>query len=173
MRNRIRHVTQALGAAAVLAALALLAACATPTAAPPAAQMTDARALGASGAGTEWPDTRWWARYGDAELDRLIERALQSQPSLQVVQTRLRVAEAAVRASDAARGPQAQVTGDLTYQRFSENGLVPPTLGGETRWVGNLHLGAGWELDLFGRQRAALDSAVGQLRAAQADAQAA
>ena len=166
-------MTQALGAAAVLAALALLAACATPTAAPPAAQMTDARALGASGAGTEWPDTRWWARYGDAELDRLIERALQSQPSLQVVQTRLRVAEAAVRASDAARGPQAQVTGDLTYQRFSENGLVPPTLGGETRWVGNLQLGAGWELDLFGRQRAALDSAVGQLRAAQADAQAA
>jgi NodT family efflux transporter outer membrane factor (OMF) lipoprotein len=158
---------------ALLAALALLAACATPTPAPPAAPMTDARQLGAGDAATPWPDARWWTRYGDAGLDQLIERALQNQPSLQLVQARVRVAEAALRASDAARGPQAQVSGDMTYQRFSENGLVPPQLAGENRWVNNLQVGAGWELDLFGRQRAALDAAVGQWRAALADAQAA
>jgi NodT family efflux transporter outer membrane factor (OMF) lipoprotein len=158
---------------AVIAALALLAACATPTPAPTPTPMVDAGRLGASGASTPWPDARWWTRYGDAELGQLIERALQNQPSLHVVQMRARVAEAAVRASDAVRGPQAQASGDMTYQRFSENGLVPPSLGGETRWVNNLQVGASWELDLFGRQRAALDAAVGQLRAAQADAQAA
>jgi hypothetical protein len=36
-----------------------------------------------------------------------------------------------------------------------------------------LRLAASWELDLFGRQRAALDAAIGQQRAAEADAQAA
>ena len=173
MKTHLSHLPHALGSVAAASALALLAACATPTPAPPAAPMADARQLGAGGAATEWPDARWWARYGDTELDQLIERALQSQPSLQAVQTRLRVAEAAVRASDAARGPQAQASAELTYQRFSENGLVPPQLAGAERSVNNLQIGAGWELDLFGRQRAALDAAVGQMRAAQADAQAA
>ena len=173
MNTRLSRLPHVLGSAAAALALTLLAACATPTAAPPAAPMADARQLGATGSATDWPDARWWTRYGDTGLDRLIEQALQSQPSLQAVQTRLRVAEAAVRASDAARGPQAQASGDLTYQRFSENGLVPPQLAGANRWVNNLQVGAGWELDLFGRQRAALDAAVGQLRAAQADAQAA
>ncbi len=168
LRSLRRH-----GAASAVVAASLLAACATPAPSPPALPLADARQLGASATSAEWPHARWWTRYGDAELDRLMERALRSQPSLQVVQARLRVAEAAVRASDAARGPQAHVTGDFTYQRFSEHGLLPPPLAGESRWVNMLQLGGGWELDLFGRQRAALDAAIGQWRAAEAEAQAA
>ncbi|MES2088826.1 MAG: efflux transporter outer membrane subunit, partial [Pseudomonadota bacterium] len=41
------------------------------------------------------------------------------------------------------------------------------------RDTGTLQLEGEWELDLFGRQRALLDAAIGQSRAAQADAQAA
>jgi hypothetical protein len=47
------------------------------------------------------------------------------------------------------------------------------TAGRHDRWNNSAQLGVGWEPDLFGRQRAALDAAIGQQRAAQADAQAA
>lgn len=40
-------------------------------------------------------------------------------------------------------------------------------------WNNSATIGASWELDLFGRQRAALDTAIGQLQAGRADAQAA
>jgi NodT family efflux transporter outer membrane factor (OMF) lipoprotein len=46
-------------------------------------------------------------------------------------------------------------------------------LGGNVYDIANLQATASWDLDLFGKHRAALDAAVGQTRAAQADAQAA
>ena len=96
---------------ALIGAAVLLAACATPSAAPTAHALADSASLGAASGSHPWPDTRWWSRYGDNELDRLIDRALEGQPALQAVQARLRVAEAAVRGTDAARQPQAQRVG--------------------------------------------------------------
>jgi NodT family efflux transporter outer membrane factor (OMF) lipoprotein len=90
-----------------------------------------------------------------------------------VVQARIRVADAAVRSADAARKPQGALSADATYQRFNENGIYPPPLAGSNRWTADVTAGVNWELDLFGRQRATLDSAIGQWRATQADAQAA
>src|SRR5262245_23776577 len=170
-----REVSLTAGTAllAVLAAAVLLVGCATPTAAPPSPPLAQANDLGGAATSTNWPDARWWSRYGDATLDQLVDQALAGQPSLHVVQTRIRVADAAVRASDAARSPQAALSADATYQRFNENGIYPPPLAGSTRWTANVTAGVNWELDLFGRQRAALDSAIGQWRATQADEQAA
>lgn len=158
---------------AVLASALLLLGCATPTAAPPAPAIAQARDLGAQSTAMAWPDARWWARYDDAALDRLVDQALASQPSLQAVQARVRAADAAVRSTDAARRPHGTLGADATDQRFSENFIYPPPLAGSTRWTADLQAGVGWELDLFGRQRAALDAAIGRQRAAQADAQAA
>ncbi len=161
--------------AAVLATLAstVLLGCATPAAAPPTPAIAQASDLGALPAAIVWPDARWWARYGDATLERLVDQALAGQPSLQAVQARVRAAEAAVRGADAARRPHGTLSADATDQRFSENFIYPPPLAGSTRWTANAQAGAGWEIDLFGRQRAVLDAAIGQQRAAQADAQAA
>lgn len=158
---------------ALLASAVLLLGCATPSAAPPAPQIAQARDLGAASASTAWPDARWWSHYGDAALDQLVERALAGQPSLHVVQARVRVADAAVRSADAARDPHGALNADATYQRFNENGIYPPPLAGSTRWSADVRAGVNWELDLFGRQRAVLDAAIGQWRATQADAQAA
>jgi NodT family efflux transporter outer membrane factor (OMF) lipoprotein len=172
----VREVSLTAGTAvlAVLAASALLLmGCATPMAAPPSPALAQASEFGAAPATTPWPDRRWWSRYGDPTLERLVDQALAGQPALRAVQARIRVADAAVRAADAARQPQAALSADATDQRFSENGIFPPPLAGSTRWLANAQAGAGWELDLFGRQRAALDSAIGQWRAASADAQAA
>ena len=160
--------------AAVLAsAMLMLAGCANPGSVHPTRTVADARANGATDAATPWPAARWWSAYGDAGLDRLVEQALAGQPSLQTTQARLQQARAAVDAVGAARAPQVNGSVDLSDQRFTENGLVPPPLAGSTKWNNSVQLGASWELDLFGRQRAALDASIGQLRAAEAETQAA
>jgi len=173
--HSLREVSLTAGTAvlAVLASALLLLGCATPSAAPPSPVIAEARDLGAMAEATAWPEARWWARYGDTTLDQLVDQALVGQPSLHVVQARVRVADAAVRSADAARYPHGAATADATYQRFSENFIYPPPLGGAKVWTADVQAGVSWELDLFGRQRAALDSAIGQWRATQADAQAA
>ena len=159
---------------AVLATAALVAGCASTAGVAPAshALMQPAQA-GAAAADTPWPQADWWSAWGDTQLNGLIDKALASAPSMQTVQARLVQAQAAVDAAGAARAPQVNGSLDMSDQRFTKNGAVPPPLAGTIRWNNSATISASWELDLFGRQRAALASAIGQLRASQADAQAA
>jgi NodT family efflux transporter outer membrane factor (OMF) lipoprotein len=159
---------------AVLATAALVAGCASSAGVKPASQalMQPAQA-GAASPDTPWPQTDWWGVWGDPQLSGLIDRALASAPSMLTVQARLVQAQATVDVADAARRPQVNGSVDISDQRFTETGLIPPPLAGSVHWNNSATVGASWELDLFGRQRAALASAVGQLKASQADAQAA
>jgi len=167
------RLTTVTALAAVLALVLLLEGCASAGDTRPSRTLTPATELSAQAPTAPWPTARWWQAYGDAQLDRLVEQALAGQPTLQVAQARLRQAQAAAGAAEAARGPQVNATASLTNQRFSENGQVPPPLAGRSAWNNNAQIGLSWELDLFGRQRATLDAAIGQSRAAQADLQAA
>ena len=123
--------------------------------------MLEPAALGATGSAAAWPAERWWAAWGDAGLDAIVDQALAGSPSLKSAEERVRLAQAAADAAGAARQPQANLSVELTDQRFTENGLVPPPLAGTIRWNNSAQIGVGWELDLFGRQRAALDAAIG------------
>ncbi len=115
----------------------------------------------------------WWRSFGDPAMTGLVERALADNPSLKVAQARLARAEAAVSGAQAADGPQLNGSLDVTRQRFSATSIYPPPLGGSVRTLGTAQIGGSWELDFFGRNRAAIDAAVGTQRAAQADVQAA
>jgi len=157
----------------LLSAALILAGCASPGPQTERLPMLDAKALGASATDTAWPQAKWWSAWGDRQLDAIVEQALAGQPTLQAAQARVRQAQAAVGVADAARLPQVNASVDMSDQRFSANGLFPPPYGGGTFWNNTAQIGASWELDLFGRQRAALDAAIGQSRAAQADEQAA
>lgn len=117
--------------------------------------------------------TDWWRDWGDAGLSALIEQALQAQPSLKVAEARLRRAQAATAGEQAAEGPQINASADTTRQRFSANSIYPAPLGGSMRTLANAQLAGTWEIDFFGRHRAALEAAVGGERAAAADVQAA
>ncbi|MBP6899310.1 MAG: efflux transporter outer membrane subunit [Burkholderiaceae bacterium] len=178
-------------AAAVLALTGLtclLAGCASPgpQARRPLAQPLSAQQLGLAdpspnspqtAAELPWPGEQAWLAFAApgeaAQLSALIARALDSQPTLALAAARLDQAEAALGIPRAAQGPQAQLSVDLTDQRFTENGLVPKPVAGSIRWNNSATLGFSWELDLFGRQQAALAAAIGQARAAAAEAQAA
>lgn len=135
--------------------------------------------LGAAGAGlrddaaTPFPDAQWWRALGAPALDALVEQALAGQPSLDTAAARLTRAAAVVDATLASQGLQAGLGLDLTRQRFSQRGLVPPALAGKIINVGNLQASASFELDFFGRHQAALQAAVGQQQAARVELQAA
>jgi NodT family efflux transporter outer membrane factor (OMF) lipoprotein len=160
-------------AAVAASALLLLGGCASMGEARLNRPLVDPSALGAAGTRTPWPAAQWWSAYGDAGLDRLVDQALAAQPTLQTAMARVQQAQAAVAASDAQRQPQVGLGVELSDQKFTRNGLYPPPLAGAVKWNNNAQVSASWELDLFGRERAALDASIGQLRASQADAQAA
>ena len=117
--------------------------------------------------------TQWWEEFGDKQLNTLVAQALQSNPSLKIAQARQARAQAVIAVTDAAFLPQVGAQLDATQQRYTTNGLVPPPLAGTIRETGTAQLNASWEFDFFGKNRAALDAAIGSLHAAEADAQAA
>ena len=100
-------------------------------------------------------------------------RALADQPSLGAAAARLVRASAGLAGLQAGQGPQAGLGADLTRQRYSAHGLVPPSLAGSTRDTVNLQASGSVELDFFGRQQPALQAALGQQQAAAAELQAA
>lgn len=157
---------------AALAAALLLAGCANLSGIEPQAQVRAPASLQPGAADAAVP-TQWWRGFGDAQLDRLVERALADNPNLRVAQARLARARAVSEVAGAALLPQVNGALDVTTQRYTETGMIPPPLAGSTRTSGTLQLGTTWELDFFGKNQALLESALGAARAAQADTQAA
>lgn len=156
-----------------LLAAAALAACAPiPKLAQPA-QPLQPQALGLSEQAALQLDTQWWKAFHDEQLDALIERALAQHPSLAQAQARLARAAAAIENARAAELPSASLSADATRQRYTEHGLVPPPVAGSWRTNATVQAGVSYELDFFGRHGAALQSALGTQRAAEADAAAA
>ena len=115
----------------------------------------------------------WWRGFGDTTLTTLIEQAMSGNPTLKVAQARLTRAEAAVSGAKSADGPQVNGSVDITRQLYSANSIYPPPLGGGIYTFANGQVDASWELDFFGRNRAAIEAAVGTQRAAEAEMQAA
>lgn len=157
-----------------LAAALLLAGCATPGDSRPRLVLQDSAAIASQpllhgAAPAEAIAERWWQRLGDAQLDRLIASALQDSPSVKLAAARLDKARALAAVSDAAGQPSVSGRLDLSRQRFTENGLVPPPLAGTFASRNEGALDFSYELDVWGRQRASLDAALSQVAAAQAD----
>jgi len=175
-------LTRAQAAARTLTTLAIalgstilltLAGCASSSGIAPSATLVDPAKAGVTTvpAAPLVPD--WWQGFGDPALTSLIDQAVAGSPSLRVVEARVARAAANAGAAKAAEGPQLGLAFDATRQRYTENGIYPPPLAGSTLNSGTLQLNGSWELDLFGRNRAALDAAIGAQRAAEADAAAA
>lgn len=165
--------------AGLLLACAILAACVSPhERVAPAGQSIDpgalaaSRTLGATTAG-EWPGGQWWAVFGDAQLDTLVGESLAGSPALRVAQARIAQARALVDAALASASPGVTGGFDLTRQRFSLSGTVPPPVAGTTRTTDRLAVDFAYEIDYAGRYDAAIAAARASVSAADADAYAA
>ena len=92
---------------------------------------------------------------------------------MSIAKARVGRAVASVGIAGAADVPQLTGEADASRQRITQNGIYPPPLAGAILNQGTLQLNGSWDLDLFGRNRAALEAAIGAQRAAEADAAAA
>ncbi|MGS0754966.1 TolC family protein [Roseateles sp. GG27B] len=141
----------------LLAAAALLAACAQQPRLPDATRPLSADQLGLTTERSKaWPaelNTSWWAAFQDPQLDALITRALAESPTLAVARARIERATAGVQSAKAADYPTIGLGVDATQQRYTANGLYPPPLAGSDRSSGTLQVGISYEWDFFGRKR--------------------
>jgi len=117
-----------------------------------------------------WPGDGWWRAYGDVQLDALIEEALRGSPDLDLAQARLHAAMAQVQGAHAARIPEVTGTASLTEEKQSYNNLIPRAAlpqGWTDYGIATVNLS--YELDFWGKNRAALAAAVSEQRAAQVE----
>lgn len=114
-----------------------------------------------------WPQSNWWQRYHDNQLDQLIREALHHAPSLAIAQARLRSAEGMARQAGASEMPQLSVSGDVTRQRVSYNYSSLPPHGWNTFGSGMANFS--YEFDFWGKNRATVEAARSTLAASEAE----
>jgi outer membrane protein, multidrug efflux system len=120
-------------------------------------QWSELPASGVTGGASEAQIAYWWTVFGDAQLNSLVERAIQSNTDLRIAMARIREARAqrGVVAADAY--PNLDAAGTYSRSRASEN-----QPGGSTGKDTNLFLlgfDASWEVDVFGGVRRAVEAA--------------
>lgn len=160
---------------AVLALSGVLAACAVPPAPRAAAPLKTGEALGdvqgLSGEAAEFPADRWWTAYGDAGLDALIEEALAKSPDMALAAARIRAADAASERAGGTLLPTLTVDGAVGGNKQSYNlGIPAQFVPKGVIETGKLSATLRLDLDLWGRNRAALAAARGEAQAARVDA---
>jgi len=158
----------------------LLSGCASTHGLKPAATLHTANGLAAETTFADatlrndaWPRRDWWREFADPQLDQLIGEGLRDSPSLKIAAARTRAALAEAGVSAAARAPQVTLSADATRERLSDNGIFPPPFAGSTSTLSDLQTSLSWEVDFWGKRRAAYQSALGLARASAVDAEAA
>lgn len=122
-----------------------------------------------------WPDSQWWKAYHDPQLNALIDSTLKNSPDMQVAEQRIQLAEAQAKAVKAQDGPEIDFSADVERQKMSAEGLMGPfatDLDGNTGpWYtnGTFGLTAGWNLDLWGKNRAEVAARIGEVKAREAE----
>ncbi|WP_246598866.1 efflux transporter outer membrane subunit [Methylogaea oryzae] len=116
-----------------------------------------------------WPHARWWQVFRNPGLDRLMDTALQGNPDLRIAADRLRMAQSLADYQAAEMLPSVGASLAVRRWHVSEHDIFGP-LGGQT--VNAAYLDPvvfRYHLDLWGKDRAALDSALGHAKAQAAE----
>lgn len=114
----------------------------------------------------------WWEIFGDAELDRMEQLALDRSPSLQVAAARLEQAKSVVTVETAGLYPQLGLAAGAARTKVSANeprySLTAPSVS-VTQNDFILGLGVNYEADLSGRVRSSVLAAKASAQQAKAD----
>lgn len=121
--------------------------------------------------GGQWPSLDWAAQFGDPQLPKLIDEALQGNPSIAQAQSRIAKAQSYIESARSGLLPKVEGSYTITRDRFSANGLYPPPFGGNWFTEHNALASASWDLDLWGKNRARVNASLSQEKAAEADMQ--
>jgi multidrug efflux system outer membrane protein len=122
------------------------------------------------GGGGSWPAAAWWQKYQDPTLDRLVDLAIANSPTLATAHARFDSARESVRLAGADSGARIDANGSLQRQRLSDNGVFPPRLLGFNWYnLADLGLQASYTFDWWGKQRDAVEAAMDEARASEAE----
>ncbi|MXN77088.1 efflux transporter outer membrane subunit [Burkholderia sp. 4701] len=135
-----------------------------------------------SDAGGAWPAPDWVAQFEDPQLDQLIADALQQNPDLQVAQARLRVAQAQLQQFDSLTGLTGTAGATVSRARMPQPGdIADVSVGGYKVPVqifgdpvvspSSVFVGLTYQLDLWGRNKAATQSLMSLRDAARVEAE--
>lgn len=125
-------------------------------------------------AGAGWPAPDWWRAYNDPQLDQVMALVMQQSPDLEQARARVKNAEQSVRVAAAQAGLTIKGNGQLTRQRISDHGLMPPSLLG-FNWYNQADLSVQleYDFDFWGKKRSSIEAALDQAHAAEAERSAA
>lgn len=115
-----------------------------------------------------WPQAQWWTSYHDEQLNAIIKQALASGPSLEVAAAHIGSARSSLSRSVADLGISGSVNGNTNRQRYSGTGLFPAPIGGAWFTEETLRLDLRYNFDWWGKNRAQVAAAVGELNAGRA-----
>jgi NodT family efflux transporter outer membrane factor (OMF) lipoprotein len=137
----------------------------------PATASSYASTQSLAGAQSTWPADGWWKAYNDPQLDKLIGEGLAGSPDLAAAAARFRTAQGLAQQAGAALLPSLDATASVDYQNQSQH-ASPAGVPVPTGWhaTGTTGLSLNFDLDLFGKNRAALRAAKKDAEAARYDA---
>jgi NodT family efflux transporter outer membrane factor (OMF) lipoprotein len=121
------------------------------------------------GQGGQWPAENWAGNIGGAPLQALVDEAVANNPGLQIAAARVNAARAMAEGAGAESKPTVGASFSDTYERFTENGLIPPPYAGHYYQDGELALSFSYDFDFWGRHSADLRAAISDDKAAQAE----
>ena len=124
-----------------------------------------------AGAEGQWPVEGWWQGFGDAQLDTLIAEGLAGSPDIATAAARVRAAEAIAQQAGAALLPRVGAEGSVGGVQQSKNlGIPPQFVPDGVQDTGHVAATFSFDLDLWGKNRAALAAATSEAEAARVDA---
>jgi NodT family efflux transporter outer membrane factor (OMF) lipoprotein len=135
------------------------------------------------GSGAAWPAEDWWRGFGSPQLDALIAQARAGNQDIAAAVARVVQADAQLRQAGAALLPTLSATGSYQYQRtgYVQGVGSVGSLGGASLGAGGSHyeefrtytgeFSASYQLDFWGKARAATESARASAAYSRFDAQ--
>ncbi len=120
------------------------------------------------------PSADWWKSFGSAELDELVAQAQSANFDLAAAAARIRQAMAQTEISGAAQYPTLDLSSGASRQQSAASGTTSSTTGATRRPVWSnrfdVQLSTSYEIDFWGKNRAAADAAQASLVASRYDA---
>ncbi len=126
-----------------------------------------------SGASSEYstnePVAQWWRTFGDADLTRLMERAMSSNLDLRIATANLMQARALRMGAKADFYPVGTGVASYTNEKYSEAQVFNIPNAPLQQELYTAGFDATWELDIFGRLRRAYQSSTASMQALEAN----
>ena len=120
-----------------------------------------------SPSGTAWPDQGWWLRYSDPQLNQLIEEGISGSPDMEAAAARFRTAQGIAQQAGGKLAPSIDAFASSEFKKIDSKDIKALGIDGDKLLsTGSAGLSFSLDLDLWGKNRAALAAATSDAEAA-------